>query len=560
MGPSNCAVVGCRNNSYQLMLWKKRICELHKNIVHAECGCRPPFRLFCFPSKNRYKDQRERWIKMMRRIENDRTIWHPKPSDRVCSDHFISGEPTATNPDPTLQLGYDKPSVKPRRTLFRESSGISKKNEGMSPIETTYSLPAACAHGSKKRVVAGSVIEEPAGDPACSLSTVAGTTFSTEQGSSFSMPVNDNIETLLHIPSCNCSCCQDKNAVIDKLYQQVQYLQMKNNKLTQDISSKSVFSWQKIKTDKKMNFYTGISSIQAFLAVYKLIQPYLCKVQYWRGSKRVISTRKRSFTRSKVKKLSYKNELLLTLMRIRLGLLNEDLADRFGISSTVCSNTFKTWIRLLRILLGDALVKWLPVEAIRDNMPTAYRRAGHGNLRCIIDCTEVFIEQPKGLDVQAQTWSDYKSHNTIKFLIGIAPTGYITFLSDCYSGRASDKHICNDSGFFDLLERGDEIMADRGFQITEELLLRFCSLSVPPGARTKAQMTEEECKKTTDIANLRIHVERAINRIKTFRILKSVLPITMLHHADDIVHTCAALCNLKPFLIKPRKPGKGKLD
>ncbi len=305
-----------------------------------------------------------------------------------------------------------------------------------------------------------------------------------------------------------------------------------------------------------MNFYTGFSSIQAFLAVYKLIEPNLHKVQYWRGSKRVISTRYRSFTRSKVKKLTYKDELLLTLMRLRLGLLNEDLADRFGVSPTVCSSTFKTWIRLLRILLGDALVQWLPVEAIRDNMPAIYQKSGHKRLRCIIDCTEVFIERPKSLEVQAQTWSDYKSHNTIKFLIGIAPTGYITFLSDCYSGRASDKHICNDSGFFDLLERNDEIMADRGFQITEELLLRFCSLSVPPGARTKAQMTAAECKKTKDVANLRIHVERAINRIKTFRILKSVLPITMLHHADDIVYTCAALCNLKPLLIQPKKPGK----
>ena len=117
-------------------------------------------------------------------------------------------------------------------------------------------------------------------------------------------------------------------------------------------------------------------------------------------------------------------------------------------------------------------------------------------------------------------------------------------------GRTSDKYICGDSGFYDLLERDDEIMADRGFQIREDLLLRYCFLSVPPGARVKAQMTTSECKRTKDIANLRIHVERAINRIKTYRILKHTLPITMLQHADDIVRTCAALCNLKPLLIQ----------
>ena len=38
-------------------------------------------------------------------------------------------------------------------------------------------------------------------------------------------------------------------------------------------------------------------------------------------------------------------------------------------------------------------------------------------------------------------------------------------------------------------------MADRGFQIKEELMLNFCTLSVPPGARVKAQMTTSEFKK-----------------------------------------------------------------
>ena len=121
------------------------------------------------------------------------------------------------------------------------------------------------------------------------------------------------------------------------------------------------------------------------------------------------------------------------------------------------------------------------------------------------------------MDIQAATWSDYKSHNTFKILIGISPTGFVISLSDCYGGRPSDKYICGDSGFYDLLERDDEIMADRRFQIREDLLLRYCFLSVPPGARVKAQMTTSECKRTKDIANLRIHVERAINRIKTYR-------------------------------------------
>ena len=200
-------------------------------------------------------------------------------------------------------------------------------------------------------------------------------------------------------------------------------------------------------------------------------------------------------------------------------------------------------------ILGDALIVWLPREPIRENLPVTFVKSGHSKCRIIIDCTEIFIERPKSLINQASTWSDYKHHNTVKFLVGITPSGFISFLSDCYGGRSSDKFITGDSGFYDLLERDDEVMADRGFQIKEELMLRFCSLSVPPGARVKSQMTVSECKQTKDVANLRIHIERAINRIKFYRILKNVLPITMLHHMDDIVKTCAALCNLKPLLI-----------
>ena len=129
----------------------------------------------------------------------------------------------------------------------------------------------------------------------------------------------------------------------------------------------------------------------------------------------------------------------------------------------------------------------------------------------VVDCAEVFIERKKSSDCQAATWSDYKHHNTINFLVGNSLLGFISFLSSCYGGRASDKFITKDSGFYDLLERDDVVMADCGFQIQEDLLLHFYNLQVPPGARTKSQMTKKEVQKTKEIANLWIHVEIAIN-------------------------------------------------
>ena len=80
-------------------------------------------------------------------------------------------------------------------------------------------------------------------------------------------------------------------------------------------------------------------------------------------------------------------------------------------------------------------------------------------------------------------------------------------------------------------------------------MMKFCKLTDPPGARVKSQMTTAEVKKTKEIANSRIHVERVTNRMKTLRMLKTVMPITILHHCDDIIRVCGALCNLKPLLF-----------
>ena len=80
--------------------------------------------------------------------------------------------------------------------------------------------------------------------------------------------------------------------------------------------------------------------------------------------------------------------------------------------------------------------------------------------------------------------------------IGISPSGFITFLSSCYGARASDKLNTKDSGFYDLLQHDDVVMADCDFQIQKDLLLHFCNLQVPRGARTKSQITKKEVQKT----------------------------------------------------------------
>ena len=61
----------------------------------------------------------------------------------------------------------------------------------------------------------------------------------------------------------------------------------------------------------------------------------------------------------------------LTSMRLRLGLLNEDVTDRFDILLRKSLFIFTTWIKLLDNLLKN-LVAWLPRETIQDSLSEAF--------------------------------------------------------------------------------------------------------------------------------------------------------------------------------------------
>ena len=136
------------------------------------------------------------------------------------------------------------------------------------------------------------------------------------------------------------------------------------------------------------------------------------------------------------------------------------------------------------------------------------------NTRVVIDATEIYVEKPSLPDIQQMTFSNYKNSNTFKVLVGISPSGAIIFISDLYPGSISDKELTRKSGILELLQRGDFVMADRGFDIQDDLTPLGVKLNMPPFLRGKSQLDYKEMVETRRIASVRIHVERAMECIK----------------------------------------------
>ena len=91
-------------------------------------------------------------------------------------------------------------------------------------------------------------------------------------------------------------------------------------------------------------------------------------------------------------------------------------------------------------------------------------------------------------------------------------------------------------------------MADRGFDIADDLPENV-SLNIPPFLNGKAQLSLEDENETRKIAAVRIHVERAIQRIKNYHILQTPFKLSMAPEINKTWMVCCYLANFLPQLV-----------
>ena len=310
---------------------------------------------------------------------------------------------------------------------------------------------------------------------------------------------------------------------------EVQRLTLETMELKEKLA-KTVITPDSFKNDEeKAKYYTGLEYSQ-LMSIFEFVAP--------------------SIPDSALSPLSQFEKFMVVMMKLRLNLCVQDLAYRFKVSASCISKTFNAVINIMFTRM-KRLILWPERDELRLTMPMEFRKHFGVKVSIIIDCFEIFMERPSNMLARAETWSNYKHHNTVKFLIGITPQGAVSFLSHAYGGRVTDKHITEDCGLLNKLLPGDIILADRGFDIQESVGLMCAEVKIPAFTRGKRQLSPIELEATRKIAHSRIHVERVIGLVRNkYRILQSTIPVDYVQTKNDGVPTidkiatvCCALSN-----------------
>ncbi|KAJ8013075.1 hypothetical protein DPEC_G00049530, partial [Dallia pectoralis] len=270
----------------------------------------------------------------------------------------------------------------------------------------------------------------------------------------------------------------------------------KENRVLRESVEKMTLSETSLRNDPgKVKFYTGLPNFFVFETVMWLLAPHMNE------------------SRNMVR-LSKFQQLLLTLMRLRLDLRNQDLAYRFGVKVGTVARTVMKMVNVMSTTLVPTAVFWPSRDELRKNLPAALHST-YPDCAVIIDYFSVTLEKP-GSEGNLLCGASAGS-NTLKYLIGMAPQGVVTFVSKGSPGSVSDKSLAEGCGFLGKLLPGDVVLADKELDIAESVAIRGAQLKIT-GCQSNEESAGSRVVPLTDISPERLcvrrHVERVVSMIK----------------------------------------------
>ncbi|KAL3216375.1 hypothetical protein MRX96_033124 [Rhipicephalus microplus] len=251
-----------------------------------------------------------------------------------------------------------------------------------------------------------------------------------------------------------------------------------------------------------------------------------------------------------VAEMSTLERVILVLVRLKTCLPFVCMAPLFSVSRTTISRHFYSTLCNLATALKCA-IPWPNKQEIASNLPQCFEE--YKEVRVVLDCTEVAVEKSHCASCRILTYSHYKGTHTAKLLVGVSPAGLITFVSCGFGGRTSDRTCVEKSGVLEKLDSfEDDVMVDKGFNLGS--LCENLGLGVvqPPFLCGQLQFTAKDSEKTLKIARARVHVVRALQRMKVFKVLKEPVPWEVVGALDEIL-VIGGIVNLSSPILSEKR-------
>ncbi|KAI5634510.1 DDE superfamily endonuclease domain-containing protein [Phthorimaea operculella] len=299
----------------------------------------------------------------------------------------------------------------------------------------------------------------------------------------------------------------------------------KSDKGTQAEDRARGFSVQTYKNcDKAIHFYTGLESFKIFNLVYSTLGENVAKLGYYYGQ-------------APKNTISPMDQFFLTLIILRRHITFEEISYMFLTTITQVYNIFITWIRFMASQ-WRLLDLWVDKETVQTIVQThasddRNKNSKHTESICTLRSMEFPLQKPSLQEAEKCTHSALKDRNTMKAIIGIAPSGLITYISPCYGGSVTDRQIIERSALLDKLEFG--------YVISVENNSNFQGLFIRNGERCGV-IVNNNCHRKGKIKSVE---DEVIHRLNGFKILQQPLKNTEAKLSSDIVFIIAMLINFR---------------
>ncbi|TNN53102.1 THAP domain-containing protein 11 [Liparis tanakae] len=441
---------------------------VHTCVVAGCRNRRTPGTTLSFYRFPRDSERKQRWIAAV-----NREGWVPNDGSRLCSSHFVSGKQVKNprSPDYVPSVFASAPSSPDMKEPGGAPELLDKQE---ARVEAANALLFLQGQG---RAAGGRGQEERRpGEPEESAS------------SSLSSDEDEDDEEDDEEEESMSDSKKGRFAHTVNFDDVLRVLKKENQTLRESVD-KMALSENSLRNDaEKVKFYTGLPNFFVLETVMWLLAPHMDAM--------------------KAAKLSKFQQLLLTLMRLRLDLRNQDLAYRFGVKVATVTRTVHQMVHIMSATLVPTAVFWPSRAELRKNLPAALR-ASHPDCAVIVDCFEVPFEEPVSRGGQAASSRGAASPNVLKYLIGVAPQGVVTFVSRGVLGNVSDKSLAEGCGFLCKLLPGDVVLASRDLDIDASVTARGALFSVAGG-----NPRGEASPPPPETASVQRHVERVISVVK----------------------------------------------